>query len=485
MPEKPGSRGYIIPPDPQPAGYRCIGLLIPDDDYYLYAMQGAYEELTHWYKWEKDGTNRATLAAQAWSSAYDITMECYWQKDVMIMCGEEKLDELIAMLAEIRDAILAQNNADLVDVITDFAPIFLAGNADLELINGTLEGLELSVDNIATNAPINNILDGCIDCNDYLIIDSDPSPEVDPDEPPYGNNSSEWDDYRCTEFNWMYDEMVINTFVRTEQITQFLGSAAAVSFMIGLLAGSGIGAPLAAILSLLAILAAVVDLDNRAEVHDDIVAAKDAVVCGLFSSMGTASAKAFVDGESWDDGYSENALEWIKTSITNEVLNQVYGGQLTHLEEGYEGSTDCSACDGGSIPEMHWNIDSDWTGTVKLSGVAVEDGDVILASTNYVGESAPHEGLHRVTVEFGSAITLGSFRIACASSSYVPLPGADNDVTYLIGNPTATLTYEFGEIFFSFVLEILSPAGRGAARRLSIRCESEFSVNMEFDPWSP
>jgi hypothetical protein len=144
MPESKGSKGYLIPADPQPSGFRCIGLLIPDDDYYLYAMQGAYEELTHWYKWEKDGTNRASLAAAAWADAYEKTMDCYWQKDVMIMCGEDKLDEMIVVLQEIRDAIIANSGSGIVDVLGDLLPILLAGNVEL----ATLVAVTNSIDNV-------------------------------------------------------------------------------------------------------------------------------------------------------------------------------------------------------------------------------------------------------------------------------------------------------------------------------------------------
>ncbi len=73
--------GYIIPEEPQPDGYRCLRVFIPNDDIYLFAFMGAYRFFSTWVAWEKDGTNRASLAAASWSIAYEMTrqemdMEC-------------------------------------------------------------------------------------------------------------------------------------------------------------------------------------------------------------------------------------------------------------------------------------------------------------------------------------------------------------------------------------------------------------------------
>lgn len=89
-------RGYLIPEVVDPGVYRCIRVFIPDDDMYLYAFMGAYEYFMRWVAWEKDGTTRATEAAQVWATAYEMTRD-----SLDIGCLEmEELQQLIDSCCE-------------------------------------------------------------------------------------------------------------------------------------------------------------------------------------------------------------------------------------------------------------------------------------------------------------------------------------------------------------------------------------------------
>lgn len=71
-------KGAIIPANPAPEGLRCVTVYVPDDDLYLEAFAGKIHELTTWLSWEKDGTNRAALAAEVWKYAQDYTYQYGW-----------------------------------------------------------------------------------------------------------------------------------------------------------------------------------------------------------------------------------------------------------------------------------------------------------------------------------------------------------------------------------------------------------------------
>jgi hypothetical protein len=101
--------GYKIPENPIPEGMRCIALYVPDDDLYLYALGGAYQYMTTWLAWEKDKTDRASLAAQAWLAAYIKTMDELWTEGMIMTCTQ--VDELVNAINMVATAI---NNQELV-----------------------------------------------------------------------------------------------------------------------------------------------------------------------------------------------------------------------------------------------------------------------------------------------------------------------------------------------------------------------------------
>lgn len=82
--------GYRIPVNVQPEDMICLRIFIPNDQIYLEAMSGAFSDMGRWLNWEKDGTNRASLAAAVWKEAIDYTYENGWLNcgDNMDCCGE-------------------------------------------------------------------------------------------------------------------------------------------------------------------------------------------------------------------------------------------------------------------------------------------------------------------------------------------------------------------------------------------------------------
>jgi hypothetical protein len=400
MIERHGSKGFLIPDNPLPAGYRCIALVIPDDDLYLYAIGGQYQYLTQWLAWEKDGTDRASLAASAWKEAYDITMACYWQKDFVMVCSEEKIDELIVATQNIADAINAIDEEGIIDLLTQFLPFLIGGASGLSAIAASVDGLDLSVDNFVTSDPTNNIINKCIECGDVLIIDPDPSPDPDPGDPPGNIPPGDWEDYLCAGANWIYDNVVVSTFNKTQQVEQFIGSSAAIALMVGLMAGTGFGFALIAIVALIAAIAAIVDLDNRADVLAEIESFREDVICGIVTASGASSARSFIEGETWNTGVLTSSSQWVINTISLSVLNELFLGQNTAFEEGYAITTPCDMC-GATLSPMTFNLDSDYLGS--FVDPIVSNGDPIYYGLVYQVQSESISSLHRMQFEvFGN-----------------------------------------------------------------------------------
>ena len=95
-------KGYLIPDDPIPEDFRCLCIVIPDDDMYQYAFFGAYEFFATWQAWEKDKDKRGRLAAQAWKDAVRMTRE--------IMACNYDYTEVFGQIADaIRTIRITQN----------------------------------------------------------------------------------------------------------------------------------------------------------------------------------------------------------------------------------------------------------------------------------------------------------------------------------------------------------------------------------------
>lgn len=89
-------KGYIIPDNINPEGYRCFALYVPDDDGYVEALSGHLHDLTKWQSWAKDGTTRASQAASVWRDAIDKSIEELWLGAYIMTC--ENVEELLTAI---------------------------------------------------------------------------------------------------------------------------------------------------------------------------------------------------------------------------------------------------------------------------------------------------------------------------------------------------------------------------------------------------
>jgi hypothetical protein len=101
---------YILPENVQPETLLCLKVYIPNDQLYLEAFSGAFNDFGRWTQWERDGTNRASLAATIWKDAIDFTYANAW-----LDCGDNMdcCDELIDRLTSIELAIEGLNNMNV------------------------------------------------------------------------------------------------------------------------------------------------------------------------------------------------------------------------------------------------------------------------------------------------------------------------------------------------------------------------------------
>lgn len=69
---------HLLPEIIDPGELICLQVYIPKDDLYLQAFSEVYEKLGTWQVWERDGTTRASQAAQVWKDAIDVSREIGW-----------------------------------------------------------------------------------------------------------------------------------------------------------------------------------------------------------------------------------------------------------------------------------------------------------------------------------------------------------------------------------------------------------------------
>lgn len=69
---------HLLPAVIDPGELVCLQVYIPKDDLYLQAFSEVYEKLGTWQVWERDGTTRASQAAQVWKDAIDISRQIGW-----------------------------------------------------------------------------------------------------------------------------------------------------------------------------------------------------------------------------------------------------------------------------------------------------------------------------------------------------------------------------------------------------------------------
>jgi hypothetical protein len=101
---------YILPANVQPETLLCLKVFIPNDQLYLEAFSGAFNDFGRWTQWEKDGTNRASLAATTWKDAIDFTFLNGW-----LDCGENMdcCTEVLDRLTQIELSLQGLNNMNV------------------------------------------------------------------------------------------------------------------------------------------------------------------------------------------------------------------------------------------------------------------------------------------------------------------------------------------------------------------------------------
>lgn len=322
------NQGYPLPDNIAAIeGHRCLLVFIPDDDQCLANFHGAYHELGKWLLHEKDGTTAARDIARKWEESYWLTMEHGWQRDIiMALCNEDW--------------------QSLIDVLTNIQVDIQFGNQ--QLIN-TLTVTNQTINN-QTNQQVNNaIFQMCLDCGMITPVEPPELPEVDTQSPPVGNDETEYLEYLCRASAWAIDEYVIGKANQLLTTSGIISSLTAISLGI-ILATGGIGAPLAAILAILAALLLIVSQDKIQLVKSEIQAARTALICALYNSRSPSAAITAVNAAISDlDG---NTQDMIGNLLHTDVLNNVYYNSSWSIPETYDSGFDCedNCYMGGVLP---------------------------------------------------------------------------------------------------------------------------------------
>jgi len=71
-------KGYPLPLVPDPEGYKCVLLHIPDEPYHIRAFWGHLLKLARWYSWAEDESHTGTLAAQRWNNVFHEAHDLFY-----------------------------------------------------------------------------------------------------------------------------------------------------------------------------------------------------------------------------------------------------------------------------------------------------------------------------------------------------------------------------------------------------------------------
>lgn len=173
------SRGYLIPDNVQPEGFRCFFVYIPDDDMYQYAFFGAYEFFGAWLAWERDEAKRGQLAAAAWKQAIEMTRDAMGCESYDYTNAFELIAEAIGRISISQTVNCGGGSDSLVCYGTDGQPTV----------------------NLTPYTPDDNVLPPTGD--DWPM-------DTETDEPPVGFDT--WEDYdshACEAANAYYELLVV------------------------------------------------------------------------------------------------------------------------------------------------------------------------------------------------------------------------------------------------------------------------------------
>lgn len=323
-------RGFPLPQNMNIEGYRCLLVYIPDDDQCLYNMHGAYHELTKWLNHEREETKSGVIMAETWKEAYELTMECGWQRDVIMACDNAKFDELIAAIAVV-SAKIESSGILVADAIE--ALVLTVTNEVQNIINNNVE--------VAASDVINNIMSNCVDCGDIIINIEQPSGDYDPNNPPVGADESEFLAKVCADINFVYDQM-IETY---DQLAAYGAgiTGIGVTAVVAILAASGIGIPLVLLVGLIEILAGIAAAASSALVRQDLIEGRDGIVCAIYDGLGASDALALLNSHLGQSSMSSTAQSIVLAYYSANVMNQIYGASSL-APPGYPVASGCG-CD--------------------------------------------------------------------------------------------------------------------------------------------
>jgi hypothetical protein len=295
--------GYLIPENVQPEGFRCLSVVIPDDDEYERAFDGAFHAMTKWLAWDKESGKRARLAADVWKLAYEETMRCYWRKGVIVPC----LGELESQL--------------LIDYLNNLSSC----NEDENMCNSC----------------------GCCSGNNGGGS-AVPPPLTEPPPPPLTEPPPTSASWRCDSANQAVDNWaefwhrtVVNLGAGFTAIDALGGALAAASIITG---GT------VWILAIAATLAAVIAIPVCAAVRDWYEHHHDNLVCILVNATSPSAAKAAYDG--YVSSYGDYPPGGVVGAVVKQLLNYTGGMsdwnklfvENSFLIDAANVGSDCEAC---------------------------------------------------------------------------------------------------------------------------------------------
>lgn len=334
------NRGYLVPDNVQPDGFRCFCVYIPDDDMYQRAFFGAYEFFGAWLAWERDDAKRGRLAADAWKKAIELT------RDTM-SC--ESYD-YTGVFGDIADAIRAISISQVVNC-------------------GASPGLCIDEDGNTTYTP---------PPEPEHIPDTDGgtwpyNPDV--DEPPDAyNNWTEFDARACYVANSMWQVLywqvlaingVVGTFTTLAVGIVVLAAALPAAFVsaVGLATVAGLAQGYLE----LAVLEDITDLIP--EIQDWLVEQKEEIVCTIYThrhnipgmkieilAVMMAYLRSTLSLTEQESAALSNFM--IKAFPVNLLFNWLYeAGEAIEAEE----LIDCSTCAAGYVMTFSDGINPGWT----------------------------------------------------------------------------------------------------------------------------
>lgn len=231
----------------------CQLVYLPNRPEYWQALLGAIHYMSTWLAWERDSGKRGKDAATNWREAFELTMGC-WR----MTC----LEDLTTTVTDILE--LLQNKKDCCDDNITYLP----------------------VDPIET---------------DIIPFDGDPPAT-------YGETEvadwDEWGQYLCFSAHKYVDYLAHAGNSMLEATRNSAIAIGVIAAILGLLAFSGIGLPIAfglaaAVVSGLILGGTILTFEDT---EDDIEAARDEIVCAILSNRSLAAAVEFALGSNaaWD-----------------------------------------------------------------------------------------------------------------------------------------------------------------------------------------